>query len=211
MASGNVFSLWFAGLLLMFFINTAIPSPFDSKMHKIFVTSNGWHTGIVINRKYISAKNIPEIVDVSPAKFVEFGWGDRDFYPAKEHTVDMTLAAALMPTDAVLHVAGLPATPSLFFNHANIIPLWLSKVNLDQLVAFIASSFERKGALRADPIASGLYKSSYFYPATGKFHLMNNCNNWTARGLRASGFKIKLTGVIQAESLIQQIRFLSRK
>ena len=56
--------------------------------------------------------NVPEIVDVSQAKFVEFGWGDAKFYPAKEHTVDMTLAAALIPTEAVMHVVGLPAIPS---------------------------------------------------------------------------------------------------
>lgn len=209
MGTENNFCHLFSAFLLMLFISTATPSPLSSKKQEIFITSNGWHTGIVINQKYLSPVNMPEVADVSQAKFVEFGWGDSEFYPAKKHTVDLMLAAALIPTEAVMHVAGLPTVPSQYFKHAEVLPLLLSKVDHHQLVAFISNSFRRKNELRAEPIESGLYPSSYFYPANGKFHLMNNCNNWTAQALRASGFKIKLVGIIQAESLMQQIRTLS--
>ena len=200
----------FAGLLLVLFPSIAMSSPLTQKILHIYVTSNGWHTGIVINRKNISPVNIPEIADVSQATFLEFGWGDADIYPAKEHSIDMTLAAALVPTEAVMHVVGLTMVPSRYFKRAEVLRLSLSKVNHDQIVAFISSSFRRKGGSRVEPIASGLYRSSYFYPANGKFHLTNNCNNWTAQALRAGGFQIKMVGIIQADSLMQQIQFLSR-
>ena len=210
MGSREIFRPLLDGLLLMFFTCVATSSPLRQGKQQIFVTSNGWHTGIVLKRNYLSFENMPEITDFPQAEFVEFGWGDAKFYPVKEATVGITLAAALMPTVAVMHVVGLPAEPSRYFTRAEVVPLSLDKQDLDRLVAFIAGSFDRKSRPRADPIASGLYKSSYFYPANGKFHLFNTCNNWTAGALRAGGFKIKIVGTIQAESLMQQVRFLSR-
>ena len=210
MGSGEMFRPLFVGLLLMFFTCVATSSPLRQGKQQIFVTSNGWHTGIVLKRTYLSLENMPEIADLPQAEFVEFGWGDAKFYPAKEATVGITLAAALIPTVAVMHVVGLPAEPSRYFTRAEVVPLSLGKQDLDRLIAFIADSFDRKSKPRADPIASGLYKSSYFYPANGKFHLLNTCNSWTARALRAGGFKIKMVGTIQAESLMQQVRFLNR-
>ncbi len=210
MGSREIFRPLLAGLLLMFFTCVATSSPLRQEKQQIFVTSNGWHTGIVLKRNYLSLENMPEIADLPQAEFVEFGWGDAKFYPAKEATVRITLAAALMPTVAVMHVVGLPAEPSQYFTRAEVVPLSLGKQDLDRLIAFIADSFDRKSKPRADPIASGLYKSSYFYPANGKFHLLNTCNSWTARALQAGGFKIKMVGTIQAESLMQQVRFLNR-
>ena len=210
MGSREIFRPLVVGLLLMFFTCVAMSSPLRQGKQQIFVTSNGWHTGIVLKRNYLSFENMPEISDFPQAEFVEFGWGDAKFYPAKEATVGITLAAALMPTLAVMHVVGLPAEPSRYFTHAEVVPLSLGKQDLDRLIAFIADSFDRKSKPRADPIASGLYKSSYFYPAKGKFHLLNTCNSWTARALRAGGFNIKLFENIRAESLMQQVRTLSR-
>jgi len=210
MGSREIFRPLLVGLLLMFFTCVATSSPLRQGKQQIFVTSNGWHTGIVLKRNYLSLDNMPEIGDLPQAEFYEFGWGDAKFYPAKEATVGITLAAALMPTVAVMHVVGLPAEPSRYFTRAEVVPLSLGKQDLDRLITFIADSFDRKSKPRADPIASGLYKSSYFYPANGKFHLFNTCNNWTAGALRAGGFKIKIVGTIQAESLMQQIRSLNR-
>ncbi len=210
MGSREIFRPLFVGLLLMFFTCVATSLPLRQGKQQIFITSNGWHTGIVLKRNHLSHENLPEIADVPQAEFVEFGWGDAKFYPAKEATVGITLAAALMPTVAVMHVVGLPAEPSQYFTRAEVVPVSLGKQDLDRLIAFIADSFDRKSKPRADPIASGLYKSSYFYPANGKFHLLNTCNSWTARALRAGGFNIKLFENIRAESLMQQVRTLNR-
>ena len=210
MSSRKVLRPLSVGLLLMFFTCVATSSPLRQEKQQVFVTSNGWHTGIVLKRNYLFFENMPEITDFPQAEFVEFGWGDANFYPAKEAGVDMALAAALVPTAAVMHVVGLPAEPSRHFTRAEVVPLSLGKQDLNRLIAFIADSFDRKSKPRADAIASGLYKSSYFYPANGKFHLLNTCNSWTARALRAGGFNIKLFENIRAESLMQQVRTLSR-
>ncbi len=77
-------------------------------------------------------------------------------------------------------------------------------------VDFIDASFERAGAARAAATGPGLYATSRFYPAKGRFHLFNTCNTWTARALAAAGFDVSASGTSRAETLMQQVRALVR-
>ncbi|MDE0205085.1 MAG: DUF2459 domain-containing protein, partial [Candidatus Tectomicrobia bacterium] len=44
----------------------------------IHVTSNGWHTAIVVPAQALADSGaIPEAADFPDAAFLEFGWGDR--------------------------------------------------------------------------------------------------------------------------------------
>ncbi|MFP6746671.1 MAG: DUF2459 domain-containing protein [Alphaproteobacteria bacterium] len=174
----------------------------------IFVTSNGWHTGLVMAKTDIPPGLLPEVADFAEAVYVEFAWGDAKFYPAKVTTALMTMRAALLPTPAVMHVVGLWTAPERYFPEAEIVTLSVGRADFRNLVEFIHGGFERSGAQRVAASAPGLYPSSGFYPATGRFHLFNTCNTWTARALRAAGFKIKATGTTQAEALMQQVRGL---
>ncbi len=175
----------------------------------IHVTSNGWHTGIVLAKADIPDGLLPELGDYPAAKYFEFGWGDAKFYPSKEATIGMTMQAALLPTPAVMHVVALWTSPKRYFPEAEIIALSLGQARFRKLLAFIDNSFKRSGAARVEASAQGLYADSGFYPATGRFHLLNTCNTWTARALRAAGFKIKSTGTAHAEALMQQVRRLA--
>jgi uncharacterized protein (TIGR02117 family) len=174
----------------------------------IFVTSNGWHTGVVIAKSDMPRDLLPEVADFPEAAYFEFGWGDAKFYPAKDVTFTMTMAAALVPTPAVMHMVGLWTKPARYFPKAEVVPLVISPENFRRLVAFIDSSFKRPGAGRVSRSAPGLYAASAFYPAKGQFHLLNTCNTWTARALRAAGFNIDAQGTTQAEALMQQVRNL---
>ena len=92
---------------------TAPPPPSGDggpRSRLIQVASNGWHTAIVVPAPALAATGLlPETANFPDAAFLEFGWGDRVYYPAKEKTLGMTLAAALTPTPAVMHMAGLAA------------------------------------------------------------------------------------------------------
>jgi len=175
----------------------------------IFVTSNGWHSGIVLAKADLPSGRLPETADFPDARFLEFGWGDAVYYPAKQPTISMTLGAALVPTPAVVHVAGLWAEPARVYPKAEVLALPIDHGNLRRLVDFIHASFARGGAPRAAATGPGLYASSRFYPATGSFHLFNTCNTWTARGLASAGFDIDAAGISRAEPLMQQLRVLA--
>jgi len=173
--------------------------------HRIWVVSNGWHSGIVLARPDVPESVIPEIADFPQARFVEFGWGDAEFYPAQEAGAWLALRAAF-PGPAVMHVAGLPDHPARIWPQVTILPFAMNAEALSRLLVFLRNSFDRAGAGRAAASARGIYPFSLFYPATGRFHLFNNCNTWTAQALTAMGLGASLGGVNTADDLISRIR-----
>ncbi|MBL4690708.1 MAG: DUF2459 domain-containing protein [Rhodospirillales bacterium] len=176
----------------------------------IFVTSNGWHSGIIVAKADLPPDRLPETADFPEARFFEFGWGDAVFYPAKQVTLGKTLRAALVPTPAVVHVVGLGVEPARSFPKAEVVSLPIDDENFGRLVDFVDASFERSGAARIAATGPGLYATSRFYPAKGSFHLFNTCNTWTARALAAAGFDVSASGTFRAEALMQQVRALVR-
>ena len=176
-----------------------------SAAHRIWVVSNGWHSGIVLARPDVPESVIPEIADFPQARFLEFGWGDAEFYPAREAGAWLALRAAF-PGPAVMHVAGLPDHPARIWPQVTILPFAMNAEALSRLLVFLRNSFDRAGAGRAAASARGIYPFSLFYPATGRFHLFNNCNTWTAQALTAMGLGASLGGVNTADDLISRIR-----
>jgi len=176
-----------------------------SPAHRVWVVSNGWHSGIVLARADVPENVIPEIADFPQARFFEFGWGDAEFYPAREAGAWLALRAAF-PGPAVMHVAGLPDHPARIWPNVTILPFAVDADALRRLLDFLRHSFDRAGAGRAVVTARGIYPFSLFYPATGRFHVFNNCNTWTAQALTAMGLGVSLGGVNTADDLISRIR-----
>jgi len=169
----------------------------------IYVTSNGWHSEIVLPRALVPAGAIPEASDFSDALYLSFGWGDETYYTSRTKTLGMTLSAALVPTPAVVHLAGLLGHPRDVFPADEVVAVRLSSNGLRQLIAYLDASFDRETARET---SQGLYLFSRFYPATGEFHLFNTCNTWTARGLQQGGLAIQVFGTSWAEDLMAQVR-----
>ena len=175
----------------------------------IYIASNGWHSAIVVPRAALPPGILPEAADFPRAAYLSFGWGDATYFPAREPTTGMALSAALRPTPAVVHLAGLPAHPRDVFPRDEVVELAAGAEALAALAAYLDASFERAGAERAEASAPGLHRFSRFYPATGEFHLFNTCNTWTAGALDAAGWPIRVTGTVTAEELMAQVRPLA--
>ena len=175
----------------------------------VHVVSNGWHSGIIVARKdLLPTGRVPEAADFPGAGFLEFGWGDRAYYPSPRPTVGMALGALLKPTPAVMHLAGLSLPPRQAYPKAEVLAVPLTATALDRLIAGIDAAFDRPEGGRARAIARGLYHNSNFYPADGRFHLFNTCNTWTARKLEAAGLGLSSSGVITADNLMGRLRAL---
>ena len=177
----------------------------------IFVTSNGWHSSIIFKREHLPLGRIPESADFPKARFLEFGWGDAEYYPAEDPTIGMALSAALLSTPSVIHVAGLTIPPSERYPKSETVSLLIKTSDLKRLVEFIDTTFDRGNQERATASGPGLYTGSRFYPARGKFYLFNTCNTWSARALRTAGFVVSGSGTQTAEDLMSQVRLLGRK
>lgn len=205
----------FAGLACAGWLAACAPNPQPllvdegEPAHTIYVFSNGWHTSIVLSRDALAPGSIPEAADFPQAAFLEFGWGDREYYPSPRPTMGMALAAALTPTPAVMHLAGLPRPPQELYRKAEVLALRLSAEALGRLIARIDASFDRPQGGRAETVAQGLYQDSWFYAAHGRFHLFNTCNTWTARMLSAAGVGVSPSGVMTADDLMRRLRDLA--
>jgi uncharacterized protein (TIGR02117 family) len=175
---------------------------------RIFVTSNDWHTRIVVAAAGIPAGLLPEAADFPGMPWLALGWGDRDYYPSTDPTPSLALKAALWPGPAVLHVVPMRAPPRPF-DGFEVVELAVTQAGLQTLVAALDAAVDRQGAPRAEAIAPGLYPGSRFYPATGRFHLFNTCNRWSAEKLAAAGLPVRSVGVVTAEELMRQLRPLA--
>jgi len=179
--------------LLVLGCNSLAPHPAvtdTTAVGEIQVVSHGWHAGIVIRRSDIPEGSWPEIRDFPNADYLEVGWGDRDYYQARDPGLGTTLKAALWPTASVLHVVGLRGPVAGNFPHSDVVALPITREGLARLIAFIDAAHNRPDRTPLRSLGPGLYGDSRFYPARGRFHLFNNCNRWTARALRAAGHDI---------------------
>ncbi len=169
----------------------------------IHVVSNGWHTAIVLARSDLPAGKISEIRDFPRAEFFEFSWGDAKYFPAPKKGLGMIINALFTPTPSVVHVAGLPAHPRTVFPQAEVVVLQVTPEGFLNLVSYLDDTFDRDADASSIP---GLYPFSRFYPAKGRFHMFNTCNTWTAGGLAVAGVAVTVTGTLQAEELMAQLR-----
>lgn len=184
-----------------------VPADTGPRTYTVVIVNDGWHTSIVIPRtELIATGMLPEIEDFPGASFLEFGWGDRAYFPAEEETLGMALEAALTPTQAIIHVAALPWAPDLIYTEAEVLQVHLTQDGFRLMVRSIASYFERPIGRPATPVLPGFYPESRFYNAHGTFHLFNTCNTWTARMLRAGGVNLSPAGIVTAEDLMLRLR-----
>lgn len=183
--------------------SSVIGEPRDRTVH---VVSNGWHTAIVVPRAELVATGLlPEAADFPRAAFLEFGWGDRRYYRARRATLGMTLRAALIPTEAVMHVTGRARAPERR-EGLEVIPVALTRTGLRSMARAIADMFERHEEGPAEALGPGLEADSRFYAARGRFHLFNTCNTWTARMLRAGSVRVAPAGVVTAGQVMARLR-----
>ncbi len=166
----------------------------DASAHEpsrpLYLVSHGWHTGIVFRRADIPHAIWPEAGDFPDAEYLEVGWGDRDYYQAREPGAWLTFKAAFWPTPSVLHIVGFTGTVENFFLASDIIRVELSARGLERLSGYIHDSYARDAAGQTIRLGPSLYGQGRFYLSQEKFHLFNTCNVWTARGLRAAGLPV---------------------
>lgn len=174
----------------------------------VMVISTGWHTDIILRASDIPREALPEIADFPDARYVMFGWGDRDYYMTPEPGLWITLKAAFWPTSSVMHAAGFATDPHRYFRAPETVTLMLDDATLHTVIEGIAASFDRGGGAAAPVLGPGLYDDSRFYPATGTFHLFNNCNRWTVQVLRRAGLPLSAALVLTEGQVMRQLRRL---
>lgn len=189
----------FAVLLLAGCASAPAERPGASEI-PIYVVAHGWHTGLAMGAADIDFARWRPLPHPASAKYLEVGWGDRDYYPAPGFNLWYGFKALAWPTPSVLHVTGFNEPPAREFPASEVVELRLSRAGFERLLAYITASFEADSA----PIAPSLYASGAFYPSREKFHLFKTCNVWVAQALREAGIEVRSS--ITTGGLMSQLR-----
>jgi len=178
---------------------------FMAGQKKVYVVSHGWHTGFVVPAIDIQQR-VPDLKKRFPdAQNIEFGWGDKGFYQAKEITTGLTLRAIFWPTESVIHAVAVPSDVLGYFFGSVIEALCLNESEYVSLITFISNSFARNTNGDVLPQKKGIYGNSQFYTGVGDYFLMNTCNKWTAKGLKSAGLGIAPAFKLTAGSIMDYI------
>jgi uncharacterized protein (TIGR02117 family) len=170
----------------------------------IFVVSHGYHSGIAVSTAQLAAaaQSSGDVALILIAErfggypFIEFGWGEENFYAAVPTVADLDIglaARALFSPDnkSVVHVVGLPDTPRQVFASADIVRVGLSQAGFARMLSALNASVALGGDPPAlQPLGRGLYGPSLFFRANGAFHMLKVCNHWVSDLLAAGGLPV---------------------
>jgi uncharacterized protein (TIGR02117 family) len=176
------------------------PAREGARTIEIVVVSNGYHAGVALPRnalaEFASGRGYPALIAVTQRfaafEWIEFGWGDREFYQSVPTVGDVSLPVALRAlfspgNTSVLHVVGIGADPVRAFTGAEAVRIPLSMSGFDQLLAKLDATFVAPQGGALPELGRGLYGPSLFYPANGTFSIFKVCNHWIADLLGAAG------------------------
>jgi uncharacterized protein (TIGR02117 family) len=174
----------------------------------IYLVSHGWHVGLVLRRDDVPAGLWPERDALGHVRYLEVGWGDGDFYPARRGTVGLALRAAFRSRWSVLQVVGFDAPVTVMFPGSKILEVDLPAGGLAALARYIETTYARDRDGRAIAVAPAQYGVGVFYIARGHYSLRRGSNAWAARGLQVAGCPIDPDAAITAGGVLHQaVRF----
>lgn len=176
----------------------------------IYVIAAGWHTEIALPVHVIHDPLAAVAPEFPGARYLSFGWGERNYYMARAPTVGDAMNA-LFPGPAVLLVTPLYQPPRESRAHAQVFELRLSTAGLDGLSRHLWAAFDRSADGRPRRLAAGHAPGSAFYAATGTYSSSYTCNTWTAEALRVGGVPVTPSGVVFAGQLTDQLQSLSAR
>jgi uncharacterized protein (TIGR02117 family) len=179
-------------------------TPLEAATASVYVVSHGWHVGLVLRRQNLPTTSRLARYAPGPFRYLEVGWGDGDYYPAKRGTISLALRAAFSSRGAVLRVVGFDEPVTTTFPRAKILQVDLSLDGLAALARYIDATYAVDPDGRPIIVAPAEYGIGVFYLARGQYGLLNNSNTWVARGLRIAGCPIDVDAAVTAGAVLHQ-------
>jgi uncharacterized protein (TIGR02117 family) len=177
-----------------------------ARCRTLYVGGHTRHASIIVDRRDFDPAKSLGTFDFNGKDWLEFGWGDADFYQARGEDVLFGLKALFLPTGAVMHVHGFNGSPASNFPQTEILELRVTSDGYARLLDFIRMSFTRNEEGQVMPLGPGLYGLSRFYEGTGTYSMFNTCNTWMAKVLAAGGFPIDPADVGTVGQFMEQVR-----
>lgn len=187
--------LGFLGLIAIYFVAVLVLSNISKKpketivceeLESVYLVSNGIHLDLVFKKEQLDEEILKRLQVSNRAKYVAFGWGDKDFYlntPTwNDLTVRTLLKALFWKSESAMHVTDYRMKSSQF------VTVELCSVQVEILKQYIESSFATKAG-KVTEIGKGYGKQDRFYEANGSYNAIKTCNEWVNIGLKKAYIK----------------------
>lgn len=186
------------------------PAPPGEIPRTIYVLRRGLHTGVIIRAADIPTGLWPEHREFQNAEYLEAGWGDSQGY-RYPLTSGIALRAMFASKASVLlvHAFSSSITNEYAGMAKHIIAVQLSTRGFARLCANIQNTYALDPLGRPIPLPAA-YSEESFFLARGHYSAINNCNNWTARALRAAGCPIRPRWSLLPGTVMRQSRRFGR-
>jgi hypothetical protein len=181
------------------------PAPGDAV---VAVIERGWHTDIGLPADRIGGRLAPLAEAWKGAGYLVFGFGDREYYMAREVTFGQTIEA-LFPGPGVILVTGLGTSPEAAFGTGNVVMLHVPQAGFDRIADFVAQALDERGDGTIRLLGDGPYPGSLFYASGDIYDAFDNCNGWTARALRRGGLPVDPDPVLFSDQVMDQARTIA--
>lgn len=118
----------------------------------------------------------------TPAAYLSFSWGERNFFLTTETWADFRLSAGLRALvrghETLIHVYRIDGPPEAA-------PLRLSEAQYRRLVSHLGAQFAE-----SREVISGYGETDSFFPARGRYTPFRTCNQWTRDALAEAGVRV---------------------
>lgn len=204
-------SVWFLLLLALAAcsavpVETAVPPAANAAPPRanLYVLRRGRHTDLVLPVEQLGERLSTLTADFPGARYLVFGFGDRQYVLATHKNLWHALLAPL-PGPGLMLVTGLEETPQQAYGADHLAPLTVSAAGMRKLQDFVWSSLEQDppGAVR--PYLPGRLPGNVYYSATYTYYGFYTCNTWTAQALHAAGLPVRSGGVLFAGQVWDQL------
>ena len=180
------------------------PPSGQDRLKEVWLVRHGWHTRVAVARADVDPSIWPESGELGDVRYLEVGWGDRDFYPNRSPSLWDAIDPIIRCTPAALHVGGFDRPPAESLPDTPIVRIRVSAEGFARLTRFIHEHYVHLGDGAPVRIRPGFYPRSWFYLARGRYHVLANSNSWTLRALRAAGAPVTPWWAVTAGSAIAQ-------
>jgi uncharacterized protein (TIGR02117 family) len=173
---------------------------------EIGIHSNGFHTSLTLPGDALDAEHplrrlFPE------ARWLVVGWGDEDFFMAPQGgTFEQGVRATFPGGSTVIRVIAIDVAPERYFAQGDAPRAAVTRAEAAALARFLDGELVHSPEGEAIIVAPAHHpERSYFLRARSEsFSLLNNCNHWVARALRAAGLPIQ--GAIRADAIVARMK-----
>ncbi len=154
----------------------------------IYLSTNGVHLDIIIQKKDIDDDLLQDLVYLKNENYISFGWGDENFYINTPTWNDLTISNALgamfLKGPTLIHITRFQQKRKSWTKVS------LSKSELQNITRYISESFKRDEHGNKIILKDAGYSThDNFYKANGNFSCFKTCNSWVNDAFKKSGLK----------------------